>query len=140
MEALGLAGIGALAAKVLDVFKFAQASNWNGVTTQLAAWVSGVVAVLLGAQTDFAAGMQLGEFSLAELNFASQVFVGLLATSVLSITLDFRKALDNTDSAAMPSLTRLPGSELAAIENAPARRTTTESKPKPKPRKKAAGR
>lgn len=130
MEALGLAGIGALAAKVLDVLKFAQASNWNGVVTQFAAWTSGVMAVLLGAQTDFAAGMQLGEFSLADLNFASQVFVGLLATSVLSITLDFRKALDSTDSAAMPSLTRLPGSELAAI--------ATEPELKPRPRKKSA--
>lgn len=93
--------------KLIDFVKFARARDTNGVVTQLATWGAGVVGVALFAQTDFAAGVKLGGVSLATAGWATLVFAGLMATSLLSKVYDVQKSLDNTQTAATPSL--VPG-------------------------------
>jgi hypothetical protein len=95
--------MGALIAKIVDFAKFVRAKEWNGVVTQAASWVAGVLVVLLVAQTDFAS-FEVNNIVLGEMNLASQVFLGLIATSVISVVYDFRKAIDPSDSARTPSL------------------------------------
>jgi hypothetical protein len=49
----------------------------NGILTQLAAWIAGVVVVLLVAQTDWADGIAIGDMSLEH---AGVLVAGLLRT------------------------------------------------------------
>lgn len=108
-EAISLVVLGTLAAKIIDVVKFARVKDWNAVATQAATWVAGVVVVLLGANADaFEALVIPGmEAALGDLNFWSQFLIGLTLTSFISFTYDFRKAFDNTDSAKLPQMTSL---------------------------------
>lgn len=80
--------------------------DWNGVITQTAAWGLGVFAVWITAQSDWAAaaGEALGVGSLAKLNLASQILFGLMVGSGASLTKDAIKAVDGTQSAAVPHL------------------------------------
>ncbi len=82
MEFAPLAFLGALVYKFVDFLKFVKAKDWNAAGTQLVAWVAGIVAITLFANSDFAAGIDLGGRSLDSLNFVSQVIVGLSATSL----------------------------------------------------------
>lgn len=94
----------ALTLKVIDFVRYLRAADVNGITTQLAAWVAGVVVVLLVAQTDWADGITVGDMNLHTLGFWSLVFYGLSAGSAASFAKDSLKAVDNTNSAALPVL------------------------------------
>ncbi len=104
MEFAPLAFLGALVYKFVDFLKFVKAKDWNAAGTQLVAWAAGIVAITLFANSDFAAGIDLGGRSLDSLNFVSQVIVGLSATSLFSSFYDVKRAIDNTDSARTPAL------------------------------------
>jgi hypothetical protein len=94
----------ALIVKVIDFLRYARAGDLNGVGTQVCTWVSGVVVLLLVSQTEWAARMDIGGFPLSRLGFWSQVFYGLSAASVASVAKDTLKAVDNTNSAQIPTL------------------------------------
>lgn len=96
-----------LIGKILDLAKYIRVGNLNAVVTQIVGFVAGVVVVMLAAQTNYASEIVLGDLSLADANIATQIFLGLLATSLFSALYDFKKAFDSTDTAATPSLTTL---------------------------------
>lgn len=93
-----------LTLKIIDFLRYARAADLNGVLTQLSAWVAGVLVVLLAAQTDWAAGINIGDKNLHTLGFWSLVFYGLSAGSSASLAKDTLKAVDNSNSAAIPTL------------------------------------
>ncbi len=108
MEFAPLALLGALVYKFVDFLKFVKAKEWNSAGTQLIAWLAGILAITLFANSDFSAGIEFGERSLGSLNFVSQVILGLSATSLFSAFYDVKRAIDNTDSAKTPALIAEP--------------------------------
>lgn len=90
--------------KLIDFLRYARGGDVNGMLTQLCAWIAGVVVILLVAQTDWADGIAIGTMSLGKLNFWSLVFYGMSAGSAASLAKDTLKAVDNTNSAAIPVL------------------------------------
>lgn len=104
MEFVAITVLGALVWKFVDFLKYLKNHDWNAVLTMLSVWVAGVVAVLLFAHSDFASLVSVGSATLASLGTVSQVIIGLSATSLMSVGYDFKKSLDNTDSAKTPSL------------------------------------
>lgn len=104
MEFVPALAMAALIYKVIDFCRYLRAADVNGVLTQLAAWIAGVLVVLLVAQTDWANGIGVGDKNLGMLSFWSLVFFGLTVGSGASLVKDTVKAVDNTNSAAIPVL------------------------------------
>lgn len=104
MEFLPVVAMTTLTLKLVDFIRYLRAGDINGVTTQLAAWLAGVLVVFLVAQTAWAAGIAVGDMRLSTLGLWSQVFVGLTASSGAGFLNDIRKAVDNTTTAAIPRL------------------------------------
>lgn len=94
----------ALVKKFIDFAKYLTNRDVNGAITQIVVWGSGVVAVCLFAQTDWAEGIIFAGRTLADMNFASQLAVGLGLGSTAGVVTDVIKASDDSDSAAMPKL------------------------------------
>lgn len=110
MEFVPVVAMAALTLKVIDFLRYLRAGDMNGVLTQLAAWIAGVLVVLLVAQTNWSDGIAIGDMNLAALGIWSQIFFGLSAGSGASFIKDTLKAVDNTNSAAIPILVqRKPG-------------------------------
>jgi hypothetical protein len=94
-----LAALGTLVFTFVNFLTYVKARNLNGVVTQLIAWVAGVVAILIAAHTQFAPDITFGNHPLSKLDWQSQVFLGLIATSILSTVNEVKKAIDGSDSA-----------------------------------------
>lgn len=94
----------ALTVKAIDFMRYLRAGDMNGVFTQVAAWIAGVLVVILVAQTDWADGIAVGDMNLATLNIWSLIFYGLAAGSTASLAKDTLKSVDNSNSAAIPVL------------------------------------
>ena len=109
MEFVPVLVLGALVLKFTDFLKLVRAKDVSGTLTQLSAWGSGILGVTLFAHSDFAAGIPVGESTLAALNGWSLVLVGLSIASTAGVGYDFKRALDSSDSAKMPEL--LPPTE-----------------------------
>ena len=86
---------------------------------------------VMGA-TQFASGISIGNITLDKVDGPSKVLIGLIATSVLTTTNEFKKAIDNTDPAKKPDfpsfskLFRKPApkvTEPAAVSAVPATST-----------------
>lgn len=104
MEFVPAIAMAALVLKVIDFLRYVRAADVNGICTQLAVWIAGVLVTLLVAQTDWADGIQIGDMNMHTLSFWSLVFFGLSIGSGASLVKDFSKAVDNTNSAAIPTL------------------------------------
>lgn len=89
--------------KIVDFVKYLRARNVDAVVTQLGVWIAGVGVTLLLAATNYADGIVIGDLALGNLNLASLVLLGLTIGSSASALVDVKKALDNTDSAAVPN-------------------------------------
>jgi hypothetical protein len=109
MEFLPVVAMAALIYKCTDFLRYVRAGDSNGVTTQLFVWLAGVVVVILVAQTAWADGIKIGDMNLHSLGIWSLVFYGLSAGSGASLTKDTLKAVDNTNSAAIPTLVPTAG-------------------------------
>lgn len=101
----------ALAALVWQVIDFLREltnvkQNKSAVVTQLSAWIAGLAVVMLAAQSDLFNGFQIGDFALRNLNIGSQVFFGLIISSLASTGVDIKQAIDGRDSSAKPPLLR----------------------------------
>ena len=94
----------ALIVKVIDFLRYARAGDTNGMFTQLCVWLAGVAVVLLLAQTAWASEINIGDIALSSLGFWSQVFYGLSIGSLGSTFKDGLKAIDNSNSTAIPTL------------------------------------
>ena len=88
----------------VNFLKYLRARNGSAVLTQLIAWLAGIGGIALVAHTQFATDIVFGKHTLATLNGTSQLFLGLIATSILSTVNEVKKAIDNGDSAKTPNL------------------------------------
>lgn len=104
MEIVSLVGLIALVWKVVDVLRLA-AGRDKGAVTQLLAWVVGVGAIFLAANSDIGETWDVGAGKpLGLLNGASLVLLGLMYSSAASAAVDVKQAIDGHDSAAKPGL------------------------------------
>ena len=101
-----LVALTGLISSVINFVKYISARDKNGIVTQVAVWLAGVLAVVLFAHTAFADTVPVGGVSLDQVNVWTQIFVGLTIGGVASFATDVRKALDNNDTAAKPPLVK----------------------------------
>lgn len=94
MEFVPIAVFAALLWKLNDFFNAANERHWNDVRKQAVAWVSGVIAAFLVAQTQFAEGVEVWNTTLADLNSVELLLVGLMATSLASVGHDTVRAIE----------------------------------------------
>lgn len=104
MEIALLASMIALGYTLVNLVKQARDQAWDPVLTQIATWAAGVAVVFLGSATTWAAKIDIQGVLLNDLNAAEKVFLGACLLSVASVGYDFKKALDGSDSAHVPSL------------------------------------
>lgn len=105
MNFVPLAAMAALVIAIINLLQYARAKDTNGVLTTLAAWVAGLVVVFLGAETDFANSIKVtDDLSLGALNTASKVLVGLTVAASGQLAVQFKRAIDTSDSAKKPDL------------------------------------
>lgn len=104
MDWTAIAALTVLVKKVIDFIRYSAAKDVNGVVTQLAVWVAGVLAVTLAAHTAWASQFLVGGITLGHVNLWSQVYLGLTVGSASSLVQDTVKAVDGTDSAKIPAL------------------------------------
>jgi hypothetical protein len=93
--------LGAIVTKFVDFLKALRNQVWNDVFTQAIVWVAGVVGVFIFAETQWS---NLGFLDLAVANGFDKTVLGLQASSLFSVAVDFRKAFDQSDSAKTPPL------------------------------------
>lgn len=79
---------------------------FNGLITLLIGCVAGVCIVLLFAETGLAGDVKVGDTALTDLTFASKIALGLAMTSVAGVLFDAKKAVDSSDSASKPKITK----------------------------------
>lgn len=103
-----LVALGTVAYTVVNFIRYALATDWPSVFSQLLAWAAGVAMTFMVAHTDLAAAFTFGSKDLGQISGGSQFLVGLAAASSISIVYQFTKAVDRTQSAAVPPL-KLPG-------------------------------
>lgn len=84
----------ALIVKVVDFTKFLSSRNFAAALTQIYVWLSGIVVILLFAQTEWAGGINIGDTTLASLNFWAIVALGLSIGSAGSVLNDVKNAVD----------------------------------------------
>lgn len=114
MEALTFVPMVAMVAliyKLIDFTRYLVNADRNGVVTQLLVWLAGVVAIVLYAHTNFGTGLVFGGLALHKMNIWAQIVIGLQAGSVASAGKDAIKAIDNHNTAAIPTL--LPAGPVA---------------------------
>lgn len=102
MEFVPVLALGALVFVLVVFLKNLTAGRWGSAITQLVAWGAGIGAVFVLAETSFAGGIGIGDQNLADVSAWSKVFVGLLVASLLSAFNELKKAIDRSDSAAVP--------------------------------------
>lgn len=106
MEFVPVLAMAALTLKLIDFGRYLRAGDANGVVTQLVVWLSGVIVTLMVAQTDWADGIAIGDMSLGTVNIWSLIFIGLSTGSGASLLKDTHKAVDSSNSSAIPTFLR----------------------------------
>jgi hypothetical protein len=96
--------LGALVFSFVNFLRYVIDGDWSPAITQAIAWVSGVVAVLIFAGTQWADGVVLLNVSLASANVSERIIFGLVAASVFSPVVKIIQAIDHTQTAAVPPL------------------------------------
>jgi|GEM_PF-1726568 len=99
-----LVAVGTLVFTFVNFLTYIKSKNWNGIVTQVIAWVAGIAGIVLAAHTQFASTVTFGSATLSRMDAATQIFLGLIATSILSTVNELKKAIDNSDSAAKAPL------------------------------------
>lgn len=94
----------ALAKKVLDLLRYLRAGDRNGVLTQLAAWVLGFGVVEAWVHSDYGADFRFAGVALAHASVVTVVIAGVSLASGAGVVTDLLKALDGSQSAAIPQL------------------------------------
>ncbi len=104
MEAITFIGLLALITKVVTIIK-AIGKNNNMVITQLLVWGVGFGILLLAANAEISSGFSpFPGHTLGSLDVASLLLASMMTGSTGSVVYDFKKARDNSDTAAEPSL------------------------------------
>lgn len=105
MDIVPLLFMAAFVKKAVDVLKYAFAADVNGILTQVVAWAAGIGIAFLVAYSNFGDQVNVNGIALSSLNSWAIVLAGMAVASGAGFGVDTLKALDNTDSAAMPTLT-----------------------------------
>ena len=100
MEFVPFIAMLALVKKVIDFLKYVTNRDLNGVITTGLSWVGGVVVVLLFAASDFAEGIPVGDTTIAALNFASLVIIGMSIGASAGVAADVISSRRPTDDPA----------------------------------------
>ena len=104
MELVGLAALIAIIWKLVDVIKYAAGGNWSAVTTQVSVWASAIVVCLLAREADPFTNVGIMGTTFEHLDLAATILFALGLGSTASGVVDFKKAIDGSDSAAVPPL------------------------------------
>lgn len=115
MDFVPLLFMSALVKKAVDLLKYATAGDWNGILTQVVAWAAGVGVIFLVGNSNFGDQVNINGVALSALNQWAWVLAGMAVASGAGFGVDTLKALDNTDSAAMPALTPTPARRTPTI-------------------------
>lgn len=96
-------------------------SNRSAVFTQVTAWAGGVVLVVLAAHAQVAQSLVLpgADTALHQLDFTSQILLGLLISSFASTVVDVKQAIDSSDTSSMPKL--VPDAPAQPVAQEPAK-------------------
>lgn len=104
MEIVGLATLSAIVWKAVDFLKFVSNKDWKAVATQASVWVSAVVVALLAREAEPFSEIVIFGSTFGDLSWAAIVLMALGLGSTASGLYDFKRAIDNTDGAHVPSL------------------------------------
>lgn len=105
MEPFTLIALSTLSLKLTSVVKYLSARDWTSSLTQIVAWAAGVLVVCVAAQADLTAALEpIPGHALGDMDFWSQVLVGMGLASLGSTVYDVKSAIDGGDSAKEPSL------------------------------------
>lgn len=85
----------AMVAVIIDIVRSARGGDWNGVITPLAAAVAGIVIAWLLGESDFGAGVPVGDTgeTFASVNGASLVLLGFALGSIAAKGVDTISAI-----------------------------------------------
>lgn len=114
MEAvLPVALLGALGYTLVNLVKFARAGDLDGVVTTVGSWLVGFLLVAVGAHAGLTENFVVPglDVALGQLDWWSQLLLGASMLSLLGVVYDFKKALDSSDSAKVPTLLPPKGPE-----------------------------
>jgi hypothetical protein len=103
-EFIPMATLIGLVISVVNLLIYASKKNVDGVVKILIVWVGGVAATLLAAQTDYASSFSFGGVTLDVANTWTQIWIGLTIGGSATVVNEFKKAIDNGDSAEKPSI------------------------------------
>lgn len=103
--------LGALGYTLVNLVKFLRARDVDGVVTTLGAWLVGFLLVVVGSHAELTQNWVVPglDVALGSLDWWSQLLLGASALSLFGVAYDFKKAIDSTDSAKVPTL--LPGGD-----------------------------
>ena len=104
MDFVPTLAMAALIFKIVDLLRYANNRDFNGVFTQLITWFAGIVVAFLVAKTAWAASISVAGLPLSKLGTWSIVFAGASIGSGASVFNDARKAVDASQTAALPTL------------------------------------
>lgn len=109
MDAVILLVLATLASKFVDFLKFLRNKDWNAAFTQAAVWVSGAVVMFLASAAAVTHDVVIPNLNVTfgQLDGGSKILIGTAITSLLSVGFDLKKAIDSTDTARTPPLTKL---------------------------------
>lgn len=74
--------------KCVDFVRYANARDYNGIITQLIAWLAGFGVVALAAHTAWADSIVFGDLRLASMSLAAQLLAGIALGSSASLAHD----------------------------------------------------
>jgi hypothetical protein len=104
MELIGIAGLVTIIWKVVDVLRFAANKDWSALVTQGTVYLSALAVALLAREAEPFQAVEILGTTFGELDFAAVVLFALGIGSTASGVVDFKQAIDSTDSAVVPRL------------------------------------
>lgn len=106
MEVLSLASLIALGMSLVSFVKFVRAKDVNSALTMLVSWIIGIALVFVAAESDLFGRIAIipGVPPLDNINNASKVLIGMMFLSLGREVYQFRKAIDNSQSAEEPAI------------------------------------
>lgn len=104
MDFIPLVLVASVIKKVIDFVKYLAGGDVNAVVTQLVAWAAGVGMAFLTANSDYGTEIMVNGRSLSSLNGWALTLLGLNIASLAGVGWDTIKAIDSSNSAAVPDL------------------------------------
>lgn len=77
-------------------------AKWSAPKWQAAAWIAGILVVLLAAHAQLFDTFTVNGLTLTSMDLGSQIFLGLCIASFASTGVDIKQAIDGGDTAKKP--------------------------------------